>query len=403
MKNKIYIHTMYYLPEYGSAPILMHELAVFLSRRGYQVEVISTIPRPPHHRNYRWKIVDVKKEDGFIVRRYRTNFTVHHIGRLIAWSLYTLWSIWNLRRVRNGDTVLLRLPPLQLGIVGFVAKKLLKIKIVLSVQDIHPDLSIQSGLLKNVYAIKAAMAFEKWIYTQSDSIIVISEGFKQNLAAKGVCESKLSIIANWVDTDFLCPYPKDNDISRKFDLYDRFVLMYSGTITLSSYKTLKKIMKAVNYLKDERRLLLVIIGEGLKKPDLEAEAKRLNLNNILFLSFQPYKDLPYLLASSDILLVPLDKEKTQLSVPSKLYNYMSVGKPILTTSDSGSEVARIIREANCGFYTDPEDEDKISNTIKKLLDSPHQLEFMGNNSRKYVVKKYSRDIILSLYEKILTE
>jgi len=403
MKNKIYIHTMYYLPEFGSAPILMRELAVFLSRRGYQVEVISTLPRPPHHRDYRWKIVDVKKEDGFIVRRYRTNFTVHHIGRLIAWSMYTLWSIWNLRRVKNGDVVLLRLPPLQLGVVGFVANKLLKIKIVLSVQDIHPDLSIQSGLLKNVYAIKAALAFEKWIYTQSDAIIVISEGFKQNLMAKGVCKNKLFIIANWVDTDFLCPYPKENKIARKFDLHDRFVLMYSGTITLSSYKTLKKIMKAVKDLKDEERILLVIVGEGLKKPDLEAEAKRLGLKNILFLAFQPYEDLPYLLASSDILLVPLDREKTQLSVPSKLYNYMSVGKPILTTSDKGSEVARIIREAGCGFYTDPEDEGTISSTIKNLLDSPKQLDVMGNNSRTYVIENYSRDNILSLYEKILTE
>lgn len=394
---------MYYLPEYGSAPILMHELAVFLSRRGHRVEVISTIPRPPHHRLYRWRIVDVKKEDGFIVRRYRTNFTVHHIGRLIAWSLYTLWSIWNLRRVRKNDVVLLRLPPLQLGVVGFVAKKVLKIKIVLSVQDIHPDLSIQSGLLKNVYAIKAALAFEKWIYAQSDSIIVISEGFKQNLTAKGVSKNKISIIANWVDTDFLCPYPKDNKVSRKFDLHDRFVLMYSGTITLSSYQTLKKIMKAVKDLKDEERLLLVIIGEGLKKPDLEAEAKRLALKNILFLSFQPYEDLPYLLASSDILLVPLDKQKTQLSVPSKLYNYMSVGKPILTTSDKGSEVAKIIREAGCGFCTDPEDENLISDTIKTILDSSQQLGIKGNNSRKYVVEKYSQDIILSLYEKVLTK
>ncbi|MGD2246726.1 MAG: hypothetical protein PVI11_09285, partial [Candidatus Aminicenantes bacterium] len=117
---KTHIHTMYYLPEFGSAPILMSELASFLSFRGHDVEVVTTIPRPPHHRQFRWKVCHRESKSGFMVKRFRTNFTVHHIGRLIAWSIYTGFSILNLAAVHKGDVLFLRLPPLQLGITGFV-------------------------------------------------------------------------------------------------------------------------------------------------------------------------------------------------------------------------------------------------------------------------------------------
>ena len=139
---------MYYLPEFGSAPILMSEMASFLSSRGHNIEVITTIPRPPHHRNFRGRIYQKINEDGFCIKRFRTNFTVHHIGRLVAWSIYMGFSILNLLAVKKGDVLFLRLPPLQLGVTGFVAKKLRGAKVLLSVQDIHPDLSITSGLLK---------------------------------------------------------------------------------------------------------------------------------------------------------------------------------------------------------------------------------------------------------------
>jgi len=105
-------------------------------------------------------------------------------------------------------------------------------------------------------------------------------------------------------------------------------------------------------------LVFVIVGEGLKKPDLKRKASDLDLNNVTFLPFQPYEDLPFLLAASDVLLVPLDKEKTQLSVPSKLYNYIAAGRSILGLTDSTSEVARIIKDAGCGLCVGPEDANK---------------------------------------------
>jgi len=398
---KIVIHTMYFLPEFGSAPILMNELASYLASRGHSVEVITTIPRPPHYRSYRGRIYSKEFSNGFCVKRFRTNFTRHHIGRLIAWTIYTGWSIINILSVQKGNVVFLRLPPLQLGIAGFIARKLKGAKVLLSVQDIHPDLSIESGLLRNPRAISLARLFEKWIYRNSDEIIVISDGFKKNLEAKDTNTDKLSIIPNWVDTDFIKPLPKKNHLARKFSLDDKFVIMYSGTITLSSYLSLEKVLSAVKLLKSESDLRFVIVGEGLKRPELIKKANELGLENVIFLPFQPYNDLPNLLAASDILLVPLDKKKTQLSVPSKLYNYMAAGRPILGLADDESEVARIIKLAKCGINAEPGDVKDIAEKIMMLKNSEEEREISGRNARTYCVENYSKDYILRKYEELI--
>ncbi len=392
---------MYSLPEFGSAPILMDELATDLASKGHDVEVITTIPRPPHRKPFRGLMIAHEKRNGYSVKRYFTNSTVHHIGRLIAWSIYTFFTMLNLFRVCKGDVLFLRLPPLQLGVTGVIAKKWKGVKILLNVQDIHPDLSIQSGLLRNSRAVRWAQKFEKWIYKYSENILVISDGFKRNLVDKGVEPSKVKIIPNWVDTDLLKPLPKENPFAKKHSLDKKFVVMYSGTISISSIKTLEFILESANKLQGDKDILFVIVGEGLKKPDLERKARSLELKNVLFLPFQPYEDLPALLASSDVLLVPLDKEKSLLSVPSKLYNFMAAGRPIMGLAHEDSEVKSIIEGGKCGVCVPPEDVEIIAGTIQELKSSEGRLAEMADNARRLAVEQYSKTRVLDNLEQLI--
>jgi len=398
---RILIHTMYYLPEMGSAPILMDELASSLAARGHEVEIITTIPRPPHNRGYEGRLFVRETRNGVRVKRFPTNFTVHHIGRLIAWTIYTLATFWNLRTVRRGDVVFLRLPPLQLGLTGIIARRLRGARVVLNVQDIHPDLSIESGLLRNPLAIKIALGFEKWIYDGHDQIIVISDGFKKNLIDKGVPAEKIAVLPNWVDTDLLRPLPKDNPIARRYGLHDVFSVMYSGTISLSSYETLIRIMEAARLLADDPTIRIVVVGEGLKRADLLAKADEMGLRNVVFLPFQPYADLPNLLASADSLLVPLDKEKSFLSVPSKLYTFLAMGRPILGLATEASEVFHLIRDADCGLCLPPDDPVRIAAAIRELKDAPARRAEMAANGRRLAEERYSRKRVIDAFEELI--
>ena len=393
---------MYFLPDFGSAPILMDELASYLAARGHKVEVITTIPRIYKKGNYEGRFYVEEEGKGFFIKRFWTNTTPSFFGRFLAWSIYAFWGMFNILTINKGDTLFLRLPPLHLGLVGILAKRLKGAKVVLNIQDIHPDLAIEAGILSNPLVIKMARIFERLVYRESDLIIVISEDFRKNLQNKGVDADKMMIIPNWVDVDFLKPLPKDNHISRGLCLADKFVVMYAGTISITNFLSLAGILEAANLLKDDTGIIFVIVGEGLKKEALQEKAKELNLTNVKFLPFFSYENLPNLLAASDILVVPLDTDKAELSVPSKLYSFMAAGKPILCLAKGTSEVAKMITEASCGFCVMSEEVLKIKKIIQDLKNSDEYRKNLAQCGRKYVLENFAKERVLKMYEETIS-
>lgn len=145
-------------------------------------------------------------------------------------------------------------------------------------------------------------------------------------------------------------------------------------------------------------IVFVIVGEGLKKGDLEAKAAGMAIDNVIFLPFQPYPDLPHLLATVDVLLVPLDKEKSLLSVPSKLYHFMAAGRPVFGLAHGDSEVYKIIMDTQRGLCAPPEEPQKIAETILALKSSRDLRETKAAQGRAYAVDRFSRERMLKAYE-----
>lgn len=399
---KISLHTMYFLPDFGSAPILMDELAEHLAGRGHEVEVVTTFPRTARP-EFRGLAYSRRRRNGFVVKRFWTNRTPHPLGRLTAWNLYTAGAFLNLALARRADVVFLRTPPLQLGLPGLLAKALRGSRVLLNVQDIHPDLAIESGLLTNPAGVRFAQALERRVYGLADRIAVISDGFRRNLLAKGVPERKMSVIPNWVDTEFLRPLAKDNPVSRRLGFDGKFVVLYSGTVSISSNKALERVLEAAALLAADPELLFVISGDGLMKEALKARAAGLGLRNVAFIPFQPYQDLPGLLASADVLLVPLDSEKSRLSVPSKLYTCMAAGRPVLGLAPADSEVAALLRDGGCGLSVPPDDPAGIAGAVRDLRQAPEKRRALALRSRAHVVEYFAREKVLRSYEDLLED
>jgi len=397
---KVSIYTMYFLPDFGSGPILMNELAGYLARAGRDVEVVTTVPRRVTA-EFRRSLYSVRDGGGFMVKRFRTNSTPQPLGRLAAWNIYTAGAFLEMIKRGRGDVLFLRTPPLQTAVPAFLARWLRGPEILVSVQDIHPDLAIEAGILRNRAGKALARMLEKFVYRAAAKVVVISETFRANLLAKGVPMEKIRIIPNWVDTSFLRPLPKDNRVSRKLGLEDKFVVMYSGTISISSNRALAGALEAAARLRGERKVLLVIVGEGLEKENLMRKAESLGLQNVAFLPFQPYADLPELLASSDVLLVPLDREKSTLSVPSKLYDFMAASRPILGLTPESSEVATVIKKTGCGAVLDPSRPAATAEAILSLVNSPEKREEYGRRAREFVEQNYAASRVLPEYDRLI--
>lgn len=139
------------------------------------------------------------------------------------------------------------------------------------------------------------------------------------------------------------------------------------------------------------------------KEALEAKAESLGLRNVAFIPFQPYQDLPGLLASADLLLVPLDRDKSRLSVPSKLYAYMAAGRPILGLAPADSEVAALLLERGCGSAVPPDEPAGIAEAVRNLMRAPEKRRAHALSSRAQAVECFARDKVLGAYEELLLD
>ncbi|MEO0292893.1 MAG: glycosyltransferase family 4 protein [candidate division WOR-3 bacterium] len=393
---KIAIFPMFYPPSYGSGPILMEELAKSLALRGHKVTVITT---QPEKGKWRRGFVSTELKDNLKIKRTRTYLSKEGPKRFLSWLHYSLYSLF-LSLGEKYDVAFFRSPPPTLAITGYILKKLKGAHFVLNVQDIHPDLAINSGILRNPFLIKLAKEFEKWAYKKSDVIVVISEGFKENLIAKGVPKEKIKVIPNWVDTDFITPLPKNNPLSQQLNLNKSFVIMHAGTLTVTNFKALSALLEVAQELKDED-LIFALVGGGLCKADLKEKANELALKNVRFYPFQPLEDLPLLMASADVLVVALDPDKSVSSVPSKLYNIMAAGRPALGLVHPDSETASIIRDTNCGVIADPRNKKEILKAILELMRNKKLREKLGENGRLEAIEEYSKEVVLKKYKQFL--
>lgn len=391
---KIAIVPMFYPPTIGSGPILMEEFASFFAKRGHNITVITTQPEEGIYRN---GLFNIERNDNHTVIRTRTYLSKKGQKRLLSWIHYSLNALLASLTNDTFDLVFLRSPPPTLAITGYILQGLKDIPFVFNVQDIHPDLAITSGILTNPYLINLAKRFEKWAYDKSDSIIVISEGFKKNLIKKGVLPEKIEIIPNWVDTDFIKPLPKDNPVGNRLNLNNSFIIMHAGTLTITSYNALIRLLDIVSDFKKDN-IIFAFVGEGLCKNDLESKVEELNLSSVHFFPFQPQEELPYLWASADVSVVALDPDKSESSIPSKVYNIMATGRPILGLMNPESETASIINKAECGIVADPRKKEEVKDVIFRLKNDDGLRDRLGENGRKEALKKYSKDVVLKKYE-----
>ncbi len=104
----------------------------------------------------------------------------------------------------------------------------------------------------------------------------------------------------------------------------------------------------------------------------------------------PYAELPDLLASSDVLLVPLDGANSDLSVPSKLYNVMAAGRPVLGLAVPGSEVANLLGDNDCGLTAPPDDAAAVAGAVRALKASPERRRALGASARAFAVRRFAK-------------
>jgi colanic acid biosynthesis glycosyl transferase WcaI len=240
---------------------------------------------------------------------------------------------------------------------------------------------------------------ENFFYKRSSQISVLSEGFKENLVSKGVPETKQTIIPACVDTEFIRPLPRDNDLRKQWDLADNFVVLYAGNIGFS--QGLDIILKAAQLLHEYQDIVFALVGEGATKPVLQSMAEENGLNNVKFYPFLPRDEVPQIYALADVCLVSLKRDIVLESVPSKTYTIMASGRPIIATVDKNTEVGNLLNQAHCGVCIEPENPNELAKEILRQYNDETYRKDMGLRGRDYAVAHYARQVASKQYFQLI--
>jgi glycosyltransferase involved in cell wall biosynthesis len=161
---------------------------------------------------------------------------------------------------------------------------------------------------------------------------------------------------------------------------------------------LDQIVLAARDLSHLEHLQIELIGDGPEKQSVIQMAQELRLKNIHFRDPVPHSQVIGLLHASDICLVPLKLHLTG-AVPSKLYEAMAVGKPVVLVAKG--EAAEIVRQHACGLVVEPGDIDGLSDAIRRLASDPEKRKWMGINGRRAAVEHFDRKKIAVRFAEFL--
>ncbi|MBT34030.1 MAG: glycosyltransferase WbuB [Thalassobius sp.] len=388
--KKICIFTNTFYPEYGAAPNRLLHTALGLKNAGYQVEVITGIPNYPFgkfYNGYKAKFYFSENYQGIKINRFwlfpsHNDSSIHRFLTMFSLAFSVMLALPFFIR-KKPDYILLQYPPVALAFPAIIYKKLTKAKFIVNVSDLWP-LAIQDmGYTShNSIFYRLLYKLEKITYNQADLLLAQSNEIKAYLQSS---DKKREVLLFRTAVD--CAKFKPANNSKKSD--KPIQIIYAGVLGLAHgiYDLCKQIDLAHNNVK------LSIYGEGFEKKKIASFIKSTPQKNIELNSMIDQQQLIKKMQEADIILIA---QKTRIygTVPSKIYEAMALGKPVLF--HGAGEGADIIRQADCGLISHPSDFEQLNKNLNTLLKCNIIVrENMGKRGREAALKYYNRKIQLN--------
>jgi lipopolysaccharide/colanic/teichoic acid biosynthesis glycosyltransferase len=239
------------------------------------------------------------------------------------------------------------------------------------------------------------------LLARADRVVAVGEAMRARLiAVKGADPGKVAVIHNWADCRAIVPGPKDNPVSVRLGLADPFVVMHSGNVGLS--QGLEVLLDAAERLRCHPDIVFAIVGDGVRRAALEAEARARRLANVRFLPYQPRESLASSFAAADVFVVSLKAGLSGSIVPSKLYGILAAGRPYVAAVEDTTEVAAITRRWRAGRLVPPGDAEQLAAEILTLYRDRDLARSLGENARRAALS-FDRPDQVSAYERLFVE
>jgi colanic acid biosynthesis glycosyl transferase WcaI len=408
---RILIHGINYPPEQIGIGKYTGEMAAWLAKRGHEVRVVTA---PPYYPS--WQVAkeysawQYRRETLSGVSVFRCPLWVPSrptaLKRLLHLASFAFSSIpVMIKQITwNPDIVLVIEPPLFCAPQAWFVSRLAGAKAWLHIQDFEVAAFFGLGFVSSDFLKKSVTKIEGWLTRRFDLVSSISPAMLQRLTDLHVSKDRTYLFPNWVDTDYIHPSPKENDLRTAWGFSsDQKIILYSGN--LGKKQGLGMILDAAEGLVSEHpEAIFLIVGEGAAKPGLVADATRRKLENVLFKPLQPIERLPVLLAMGDVHLIIQKRGAADTVMPSKLTGILAVGGFSIITADKHTELGKLIlNNPGIAELVEPENTDALKTAITRLLSKPSSVPRYNHVAREYAERNISTASIMTAVENRLCQ
>ena len=398
------IVTHYFPPETGAPQARLSGLAATWAADGDMVTVLTGMPNHPTGvlpPQYRRAIRRRESRDGYrVVRTWLYATPNEGVARKTLGHLSFMASSVALGARASGpaDVVVVSSPTFfSIGSAWLLAR-LKRARLVVEVRDLWPAIFTELGVLTGRRVIGLLERLELAAYRAADQVVVVTEGFRDNLIGRGVPPGKVHTIRNGAEPHLFDPAaPAGPGLRARLGAGPGDCLvLYAGTHGIS--QGLPQIAEAAARLAGAP-VRFAFVGEGAGKARLEHRVRQLGLRNVTLLGGVPAAQVPALLAAADICLVPLRNVPLFATfIPSKMFEYLAAGRAVIGSVTG--EAAQILRDAGA-VVVPPEDPVALASAIADLAAAPARRQAMGRAGRRHVEEHFDRAALAREYRKIL--
>ncbi len=387
--NTLWVLTEVYYPEEMSTGYYLTSIAEHLAKTR-KVHVITGQPK-----HMARGLRAPKRETHNAVEIFRAWGTTLD-KNVMAFRLLNMLTIGlsiflhSVRHFKQGDQVLVVTAPPSLPVTTALASLMRGASYTLLVQDSYPEILVAVGSAKpDSMFVRFAHYVNRRVYKHAAKVIVMGRDMNELFQRKTEgLDMPIVTIPNWADLESIEPFPReDNPLLKELGIEDKFVLLYAGNIGHPT--DVETIVEAAERLKSREEIHFLFIGAGAKKKWLDSAVAERELTNVTVLDYRPRSEQTLFLNACDVGLVALIKGMLGTAMPSRTYNIMAAGKPIIALTDEGSELARVIDEEGIGWHVRPGNAAALEEAILAARDPRTELEQMGQRARAAAEAKYS--------------
>ncbi len=360
--------------------------------QGHRVKVICPFER--RNKEHR----QITHDDNLTVLRIKTlnvtatsNFIEKGIG-LIVFPYQVIHAVKKHFDKSDFDLIIYSTPPITFARAIQYLKIKYKAITYLMLKDIFPHNAVDLGIIKkNSLIFKYFRNVETKLYEISDVIGCLSPANitfmkKQNPKIEFSKYEEFPNSLKIIEKE----YSSEDKIRIRNKLkipFDKIVLIYGGN--LGAPQGIDFLLKIIKSTKNMGNFHIVIAGKGTEYNSLYNYISDEKVKHVSILPFLTVEDYNQLVSASDLGLILLDKKFTMPNFPSRLLPYLNAKIPVLSATDTTTDIGKILEENNCGFNLVHGNIETFLEKLNLLVSNSELRSTMGENSKKLLVYKYT--------------